>query len=64
GRHLARVFHRSRQAAVADVWSGMPLAEVANRHCGNIYICGTDKLARRMQMLRDKRIGPFALGPE
>src|SRR5688500_3535796 len=61
GRHLAGVFRRSRQAAVADVRSGMPLPEVANRHCGNIYLCGTDTLARRMQMLRDKKIGPFAL---
>jgi hypothetical protein len=64
GRHLAAVFHQTRQAAVMDVQDGVPLPEVANRHCGNIYLCGTDTLARRMQMLRDKKIGPFALPSE
>lgn len=64
GRHLAGVFRQTRQAAVADVRNGVPLPEVASRHCGNIYVCGTDTLARRMQMLRDKKIGPFALPSE
>lgn len=61
GRYLASAFQQTRQAAVMDVQNGVPLPEVANRHCGTIYVCGTDKLARHMQMLRDKRIGPFAL---
>jgi hypothetical protein len=64
GRYLAATFLQYRQAAVADVQNGMPLSEVANRHCGTIYICGTDILARRMQMLRDHQIGPFALASE
>jgi hypothetical protein len=66
GRYLAAVFHQTRQAAVADVQNGVPLPEVASRHCGTISLstCGTDTLARRMQMLRDKKIGPFALASE
>jgi hypothetical protein len=64
GRYLAGVLHQSRQAVVVDVQDGVPLPEVANRHCGAIYLCGTDKLARRMQMLRDKKVGPFALPSE
>ncbi len=64
GRYLAATFLQYRQAAVMDVQKGMPLPEVANRHCGTIYICGTDILARRMQMLRDHQIGPFALASE
>lgn len=61
GRYGASVLQQYRHAAFIDVQDGMPLPEVAARHCGTLYICGTDTLARRMQMLRDKRIGPFAL---
>jgi len=60
GLLLANTVRESRRAVIADVESGMPLPEVASRHCGAIYICGTDVLLQRMQMLRDKGVGRFA----
>ena len=64
GRYGASVLQQYRQAAFIDVQDGVPLPEVAERHCVTLYVCGSDTLARRMQMLRDKKIGPFALPSE
>jgi hypothetical protein len=49
-----------RQPALADLQNGVPLADVAQRHCGAIYVCGTNVLVRRMRMLRNSKIGAFA----
>lgn len=53
-----------RQPVLMDLQNGVPLAVVAQRHCGAIYVCGTEFLVRRMRMLRDKKIGAFAYAPQ
>ena len=59
----AKGLQELRQPALTDLQNGVPLAVVAQRHCGAIYICGTGFLVRRMRMLRDEEIGVFAYAP-
>jgi hypothetical protein len=50
----------AREAALNDVRNGVPLSEVAARHCGSLYLCGSPNLATRMKRLQAEGIGEFA----
>jgi hypothetical protein len=60
GQFEAMALQQGREAALAEIRNGVPLPKVAERYCGSLYLCGTDILADRMLMLRDKEIGDFA----
>lgn len=60
GLFQATALQQGRQAVLLDLQNGVPLPDVASRHCGAIYVCGTDVLIQRMQRLRDQKIGSFA----